>query len=272
MEYSYRGISLSEPDGLFLTHIDGTTPEQVINTTQGYGRDGAVITSRYMPQRIIELTLLLDGADEREYMISVFAQGGELICGDKKIEAVVQSISCPPHRRPLTADITLMCPSPYFEAQESETTVLSGNESKWEFDWEFFVGDEFVFEEILSVNSQSVTNNGDVAVGCIFTIHAVNDTAGIIIRNADTQEYMQFAPAQIAAGSTYYIDTRTGHKSCTYRPTEDMELIMDAPSLLTWGSTFLQAAPGVNRFYVTATGGCGGIEVSVVHTDLFSGV
>lgn len=274
MKAYYNGVSLYDPDGLFIDSVDGWGSNVDLKTNTMYGTDGTTITGQDIQSKEITLNILLDTEADKALLRQTFKlkDTGYLIIDGKRIECVVKSIEIS-YKRPWIAEVILYAPSPFYSDEYGGGTAqMRGENDVLEFDIELPEDDALELSIINDRGAVAINNNGDVDIGCIITVEARQAASGIKITNADTGAYMAL-DYSVFAGAKVVFDTRAGHKSITIRQIGATdESVVDITRFIKWQSEFIQLVTGKNRLYITADTGLEGMSVSVSYAALYGGI
>lgn len=138
-----------ENDGISIADIQGLGATAVINTSSIGGYDGATFISEQMPMRNISMLLLLYNEADKQVIYNTFKlkKEGTLYYHTESLQAKitcrVERIEIPPNTYPLTAQISLLCPQPYFEALEEIKAQIAKSTPMFRFPFTFPSGTDF---------------------------------------------------------------------------------------------------------------------------------
>ena len=278
MEIRYRNqngseLALSSAPGVRLVKIDGLSPASVINTSATSGFDGATYISAQAPMRNIVMELDIRSEDDRLRLYDIFRikQWGTFFYTSPlrsvKIECLTESVEAPVTLAPLKAQISLLCPQPYFESVDVLRRDIAEVVASWEFPWEIpMEGTE------LSYKSQSLLvsapNPSETDVGMTIVFYANSALSNPSVLNVQTGEYMRLETAMLA-GDVITVNTRRGQKAITRTRDYVTANLFNARSA---GSTFLQLHQGDNIIRYDADSNLTGLEVTFYYTELYAGV
>jgi len=268
-------VTLRQWKPFFLTKLDGVGRiRQTVNTFHAPDQDGAFYISSTLDMRniTIEGNILAHSVDEsfeyRKQLIRIFTpkQRGTLIYRGRQIHCIVEEAGFTVGNitRAPAFFISLLCPSPFWEALEEIREELAS----WQEN--FFFPLEIVppgIELGIRQPSQIITidNEGDVACGCeiVFKATGTLDTPELL--NMDTGEFIKIN-AVMTAGDEIHVFTHFAGKRVT-------KIIGTAESnafqLLDVGSTFLQLAAGRNTLRYDAADHIDLLEVSIFYRPLY---
>ena len=283
MELSYintsgERLSLKQSRPFFLTRIDGTGQvRQTVNTFKAPDQDGAFFISSAMDMRNITLegTLVASTVDEayalRQRFLRVFTpkQHGLLVYRNRQIACVVEEagFSASSRERAPNFFISLLCPSPFFEAMTDIREELAMWSPLLSFPLEIPSGG-LMFA--LRQPSQIITvdNVGDVACGCHIVFLALGSVSNPELMNLDSGEALRLNTT-MTAGEELHVHTHFAGKRVTRLVGQEES---NAFSLLDTSSVFLQLSPGRNLLRYNAEANLDLLEVSIYYRPLYLGV
>lgn len=268
-------LELTDNEAYTITSIEGLDPpDAVINTTKNANADGSVFNSSYISDRQIIITMAINyPAEENRINLYTYFKSKMPITlyytnetRDVFITGYVQNFSCDLFAKKQIAQITIQCPKPLFNDNNSTNYELSQIENLFEFPFEI---DELGIEfSAIEENNRTIVNNGDVETGALIKIHALGPVSNPIIYNVETNEYFGLI-IDMAEGDDIIINTKQKEK----------EVIQISDGTTTnvigkvrSGSTWLQFIPGPSEFTMTAEGLPENIYATVTITNLYEGV
>lgn len=261
----------------YVIGIDGLAyPSTTINTSTGGTVDGAFFNSSRVDMRNLVIRIVINGDIEanRQQLYRVFNLKKPCTVyfrnknRDVKIEGYVETLECDLFSMREQAQVSILCPRPFFEdmnvIEEEMSNVLSG----FEFPFSIGVGNPIPISEIVDYPLAVVNNRGDAEAGFIMQVEFSNYVSGFKISNVTTQQYMQFT-YMFNDGDEVTIDTRPGKMKC--------ELLRagEATNLLPWlttTSTWLKLDYGDNEFTYTVDSHEDAVKVRFYATPLYGGV
>ncbi|GHU70001.1 hypothetical protein FACS1894184_14830 [Clostridia bacterium] len=221
MELTYinaDGVTMTfkQSPPFFLSKIDGIgTIGNSIQSFKAPDQDGSffVGSTRDMRNITIEGAIVANNTDEayalRRKLLSLFTpkMPGTFIFRDRKITCVVDDvklISSSKERLPKFL-ISLLCPSPYFEALDSIIAELA----LWQplFKFQLVIPHEGIQMGVRQPNQIIEVNNaGDSPCGCKITFSALGLVVNPELRNIDSGEFIR-VNRTMAAGEEIHITT-----------------------------------------------------------------
>jgi len=163
--------------------------------------------------------------------------------------------------------ISLLCPSPFFEALDELRVELASWVSKFSFELEIpFSGIEFGLRQPSQIIE--VDNFGDVPCGCTISFVALGTLTNPELMNVDTGEVFRLLKT-MTAGEELRVDTHFANKRVT-RIIGGAET--NAFSYMDTSSVFIQLMPGRNTLRYDAATNMELLEVSLYYRPLYLGV
>lgn len=135
-------LELTHNEAYVITSIDGIDPpDAVINTTRNANADGSVYNSAYVDNRTITITLAINAPAETnrinlyrffkaKYPVRLYYQNGSR---NVYIDGYVQNIQIEFFNKKQIAQITILCPNPFFNGVEDSITEFGTVESLFTF-------------------------------------------------------------------------------------------------------------------------------------------
>lgn len=231
-------------------------PDAQINTTRNAGFDGSTFNSSYANEKSITITLAINGvAEENRIALYKYFKPKSPIrlfyknsTRDVYIDAYVKSVQIAFFEKKQTAQITMLCPQPYWVGVEDDIQNFSGINSL--FDFPFSIDASGIpFSEILISQEKDLYNAGDVEVGCVIEIRAIGAVHYPRIYNGVTGEHL-FVNQDMVAGDTITINTIRGQKSIYMLDHNNVKTNLIGK--ISADSTWLQLSPGDNLITIDA--------------------
>lgn len=283
MELVYRNaegatVKLRPAKPYFLSKVDGMgSIRQSVNTFTAPDQDGAFFISGNLDMRNVTLegNLVAAGPEElaelRRSFLRVLTpkQQGTLVYRDRQIACVVEEAGFAEgtsHRVPAFF-ISLLCPSPFFEAINAIRAELAAWVDAFSFPLSIPAsGIEMGYRQPSQIIT--VENDGDAPCGMEIIFNALGSVVNPSLLNVDTGEYVKLL-STMAAGQELRVFTHFAGKRV-----EKLvgTTVSNAFALIDPGSTFLQLAPGENTMKYDAAASLDLLEVSVLYRPLYIGV
>lgn len=285
-------LDLARPElsGFAVTSITGLGPGKAnINMTEVSTNDGSLYNSARVPSRNIVISLRylwkdsIEDVRQLSYKCFPIKKNLKLIIKTDnrtaEIEGYVESNDPTIFSSEESADVSIICPDPFFYSDEKTTTVFSGIEPLFEFP---FCNDsltENLLEMSVIRNKQEnvVVYSGDAEVGITITIHAIGSASKITIYNVTTRGIMRIDTDKIEkltgfgiiAGDDIIINTAKGHKSIVLVRAGVTTNILNC---LEKGSEWFQLSKGDNIFAYVAETGNENLQFQIENRIVYEGV
>lgn len=267
-------LRLTRNNNYAITGVSGLTPVAAnINTSTAGINDGVVYNSARLNYRNIVITLcfarnvetsrikLYDYFQTKQFCRLYFSNGSR----DVYIDGYVETFECDLFTMTETAQISIICPKPYFK--NVTETVNSGATVSAAFEFPTAFND-VVFSTETAGTTVTIPNNGDVSAGMDIEINFTGSVSAPVIRNAATGEYFRLN-RNFVSGDKVTVNTRSGEKSVILTRFGVEFNIINA---LDAGASWLQLQRGNNTLLLGANSGSTALSVTFKHCDLFAGV
>ena len=256
--------------------IEGLTPPKAsINTSSNATTDGDTVNSVRLENRniVIYATVNSDVETNRINLYKYFPVKKNIklyFSNDSRevyIEGRVELVECDLFTERQVAQISIICPKPYFKAVDNLVTMFSDVSSLFEFP--FSISEDGIeFSAITANIRKSIINTGDVETGIVIKLFAKGTVVNPVIYDVlkRTQFKLNF---EMVAGDSIVINTNAGEKS--------IELIRAGVSRNILGnmaknSTWFVLESGDNVFAYDAESGNSSLQLSFTTAILYSGV
>ena len=183
-------------------------------------------------------------------------------------EGTVETHECDQFKSPVVAQISIICPSPFWLGAEEIIKNISGVVSMFSFP--FSIAAEGV--ELSSLTGEKYAllhNDGNEPAGLVATVYARANVTNPVIYNALTNEAIGIT-GTLEKGSTLTIITVDGNKRIKIADSSGTE--KNVLYLKRKGSVWLKLAPGDNYITYAAQEGTDAMMVTLAHNELFVGV
>lgn len=239
--------------------ITGLNPARAqINTVSTAGLDGAKFNSSKLNVKNIVITIKINGAAEqnrinlynyfraKEWCRFYYSNDSR----DVFIDGYVEGVECGLFSRKEIMQISIICPSPYFNAMSEIIADISNTIKLFVFPFAINAGEPIAFSEYSEERITTVYNDSESEIGVLIEIVFGDTVDAIMIKNTRTGEEFELDYA-FEVGDVVTIDTNKGQKNVYLM--RDGEKINMFPALKK-GSKFFQLAAGVNTFGYLADG------------------
>ena len=256
-----------------IIDITGLNPPKAqINTTAIVGVDGAKFNSSKLDTRNIVITLRINGDVEasrlelyqyfvtKELCTFYYSNGRRNV----KIVGYVDSIECDLFSNAETAQISILCPNPYFKDLNDIVDELTSILPLFTFPFSIYVNYQIPFSSIGNQRHADISLNSDSETGMIITA-TVNEAlvSSITVTNERTGKLIK-VNYSYQADDILIINTNVGEKSVKLiRNGTTFNLL----SYISSDSTFIQLVPGRNIITSSLK-----ISVKISHRNNYRGV
>lgn len=269
-------LNLTASKDYTVYKIEGLQPPQVtIATAKKAVSDGSTINRLSVENRNIVIYMTIEGDVEanriklykyfplKQYVTIYFENGVR----DVSIEGVVELIECDLFTNRQVAQISLICPQPYFKSADDLITYFSSIESLFEF--EFSIPEEGIeFSAIKTAERKAIVNTGDVENGIIIDLYATGAVSKPVIYDVLNRTYIRLN-CDLQANDQIIINTNVDNKAITL--IRDGET-SNAMGYMTPDSKWLILNSGDNVFTYGAESGSENLQVTFTTALLYGGV
>ena len=210
-------LELTHNNAYVIESIDGIDPpDAVINTTRNANSDGSVFNSAYVDNRTITITLAINGPAEanriqlyryfkNKYPVTLYYKNSTR---DVYIDGYCKSIQIEFFEKKQIAQITIICPEPYFNGATDSVVEFSSIEDLFEF--------PFSIEESKNLLPNTMTTQ--TIGGITFTVNSDGTVAASGTSSDYTwSAYVNENGISLPAGSYVLSGCPEGGSSTTYR-------------------------------------------------------
>lgn len=250
-------------------------PDAVINTTHNAGFDGSIFNSAYMSDRVITITMAINGPAE-QHRINLYRYFKSKMpvrlyyrnrSRDVYIDGYTRTMAVQFFAKKQIAQITVECPRPAFNQNSPAVQEMANIQSLFEFP--FSIAEPGIpFSEILTEAETNIMNDGDLETGAVIKLTAQGEVSTPQIYNTQTGDRMIF-DIDLETGDEIKIDTRQGQKKATLTRAGVTSSIVGK---MRYGSNWFVLAPGDNIFTITAASGAEFLLAALTVIAQFEGV
>lgn len=225
-------------------------PKAQINTTKIVGMDGAIFNSSKLGMRNVVLTVKINGDVEanRLNLYSYFQT--KSWCKfyysndslDVFIEGYVESVECDLFSSREMAQISILCPFPYFQSIAENTASSSNVISGFVFPFSINMNDPIPISEISPQGAIQVFNSSESESGTIIEINFRMNASSVELINTRSGETFELDYAFLQ-NDKVIVNTQKGAKSVTLVRNG---VVSNLFSALKKGSVFIQLSPANN--------------------------
>lgn len=256
--------------------VDGLTPPAAtVNSSANTTIDGSTINSVRVENRNIVIYLTIEGEVEKNRInlykyfplkknVTIYYKNDSR---DVYTNGVVDTIECDLFANKQVAQISIICPNPYFKSVENNITEFSTINSAFEFPFDIDEGG-MVFSDITPPARKTVINEGDIETGVIINLFASGNVSMPIIYDVIKQTFIAL-DVDMVNGDKIEINTNVGEKKIT--------LTRDGVTTKILGnmrpnSTWFTLEAGDNVFTYECADGIENLQVTFTNRVLYGGV
>lgn len=269
-------LNLTNNPDYTVFKIDGLNPPQAtVNSSVNTTTDGSTVNSVRLGNRniVIYMTIGGDPAVNRVNLYKYFPVKKQVkIYFDNGVRNVhicgtVEIIECDLFANKQVAQISIICPRPYFKGVDELTTMFSDVSKLFEFP--FAINKAGVEVSAVTLNQRkSIVNTGDVETGCIIKLFATGTVVNPVIYDVLKRTHLKFN-FTLLTSDTIVINTNVGEKA--------IELIRDgvtynALGYMSQDSSWFTLDAGDNVFTYSADSGNSNLQITFTTSILYSGV
>ena len=269
-------LELTNNPNYTVFKIEGLNPPKAtINSSVNTTTDGSSINSVRMENRNIVIYATIEGNVEANRInlykyfpvkktVKIFFTNGTR---EVYISGTVELIECDLFSDKQVAQISIICPRPYFKNVDDLVTMFS-DVSKM-FSFPFAIAKTGVeFSSISTNQRRSIINSGDIETGVVIKLFATGTVVNPVVYDVLKRTQLRLNFTMIPS-DTLVINTNVGEKS--------IELIRDGVSYNALGymaqdSTWFVVEAGDNVFTYDADSGNSNLQLTFTTSILYSGV
>lgn len=255
--------------------IEGLTPPATaLNFTSLVNLDGSQYNSGRLDNRNIVITIVLHGNVEKNRInlykyFPIKKQVRLYFKNDSRdvyIDGYVESFECDLFELGQKAQISIICPSPYFRSTDTTTIEFANLINLFEFP--FAIDEEGIPFSELIISNTTYYNTGDIDIGMAITLQALETVTNPTIYNRTTGE--QFGlDYTLLEGDVITIDTIAGEKSVKLNRKGEVSNIINS---VQQGSKWLQLVSGNNELSYQCDEGASALKITISAVNIFEGV
>ena len=283
-------LSYPEQSELVIRKVTGLGPVKAnINITDIVTSDGGIFNSARFTDRNITLDLLFYGEDveairHKIYKFLPVKKKCQLVieAGHRTsvIDGYVEQVDPNIFSKEEGCTVSIVCPNPYFYANDITYTLFSGVDAGFEFPFcnDSLTDKLLVMGEIKIRSENIISYVGDSDVGMTMHIHLIGPVGDITIWNLDLRKRITLLANRVSTligGQTFkarddiIIKTERGEKSITlYRDGNSYNIL----GALDKGSEWLRLYKGDNVVAFTTTSGNEHLQFRIENKTLYEGV
>lgn len=280
--------------GFAVTNIEGINPvKATINSSELATADGAIYNSSRLESRNIVITVkILDSPQSieegRRLLYRYFSQKHNITLAFESdlrtcyISGYVESNDAEYFSSMTAAQISIICPNPYFRWLENDHTYFSGEQPIFEFPFENPMDDDTVIPKNIIVSEmiidtiRDIEYTGEIDAGLVATIHFIGFVDGTITiynyyKNYDKMvldlvKIAQVVGGDIRAGDDIIVNTIQGEKNVVFYRDGIYTNILNC---INRDATWLQLTKGSNTFGYTVHDRNGDVNLQYLYNTQF---
>lgn len=269
-------LDLTTSPNYTLYQVEGLTPpEATINQSVNTTMDGSVINSMRVESRNLVLYMTIEGNVEANRIELYKYFTPKKLCKicyqnehrDVYIEGYVESFECGLFDQKQVAQISIICPKPYFKGVEEIVTSFSNIVDAFEFPFSI-VEAGIEFSTTSKHTRKNIYNTGDVETGIKIELYATGAVTNPVVYDAINQTFLKLKMS-MAAGDLITINTNQGEKSIKLLRNGE---VSNAMGYMSPDSTWLTMAAGDNVFTYEASSGVNDLIITFSSPLLYGGV
>lgn len=255
-EYSGNVASIKSAFGVGVSYV-GTSVNQRNITLVIAVRDNNLIQNRR--NQIYNIFPLKDYG-------TLYYYEGDL---ERKINYYVESVDVTRNANVVYFSVSLLCPSPYFMDSEETIAVLHNWDKLFKFPLEIPENTGIEFGTKNDSTSIEIENNSHIDYGLTITFIANGEVVNPGLKNNYTNEILKLNYT-METGDQIIVTTYNNEKSITLIDSNGDE--ENITNTLVFGTKFLQAVNGVNKFVSNADSGSENLDVNISYYNYYEAV
>jgi len=269
-------LNLSSNPNYIVYKIEGLQPPAVtINSSKNATSDGSTVNSKSVNDRNIVIYTTIEGDVEKNRInlykyfplkktVTLYYKNDTR---DVYIEGEVELIECDLFAEKQRAQISLICPQPYFKAIDELISYF--NEISALFSFPFSIPESGTEISVITANiRKSIINTGDVDTGLVITLYAIGEVVNPIIYDVFERTHIMLNMT-LKASDQVIINTNVGKKSITLIRDGNSSNIM---GYMSADSKWFTLSVGDNVFTYGADSGSSNMQLSFRTSLLYGGV
>lgn len=269
-------LNLSTSPSYKVYKVTGLQPPAVaLNASNNATFDGAKINSARVEQRNIVIYMTIEGEIEKSRInlykyfplkqtVTVYFKNDTR---DVYIEGMVEIIECDLFSSKQVAQISLICPQPYFKGVDVLVSYFSDVTSLFEFP--FSITENGVEISAITTNiRKSIINTGDVESGIVIDLFSIGTVVNPVLYDVFKRTHIKLM-FTMEANDHIVINTNVGQKSVTLIRGG---IVSNIIGHLYPDSSWLTLGAGDNVFTYDAESGGSNLQITFSTSVLYGGV
>lgn len=256
--HSYDGnvATIKSAFGVGVSYIGTSVNQRSINLVIAF-KDGADLITR--KQQLYNIFPLKDYG-------TLYYYEGDI---ERKINYYVENVNLVRKANYVYATINLLCPSPYFMDSKETIATLNNWDKLLTFPLEIPDGTGIEFGSKNNATSIEIENNSHIPYGLTITFMANGEVENPTLTNTKTGEIMKLNYT-MELGEKIVVTTYNNDKTITHIDSNDNET--NITNALVFGTKFLQAPNGVNKYVASADTGSSNLDCSISYYNYYEAV
>lgn len=188
---------------------------------------------------------------------------------ERKINYFVENVNLVRKANYVYANVNLICPSPYFMDSEETIATLQNWDKLLKFPLVIPDGTGIEFGSKNDSTSIEIENNSHIAYGLTIKFIATGSVTNPILKNTKTNETMKLNYS-MSLGDQIIVNTYDNEKSIIHVDSSGTET--NITNSLVFGTKFLQAPNGVNKYVTDADSGSSNLDCSISYYNYYEAV
>lgn len=261
---SYSGIhnydgnvaTIKSAFGIGVSYIGTSVNPRSINLVIAF-KDGADLITK--KQQIYNIFPLKDSG-------TLYYYEGNI---ERKINYYVENLNLTRKANCVYANINLLCPNPYFMDSNETIATLQNWDKLLTFPLEIPDGSGIEFGSQNSSTTIEIENDSHIPYGLTIRFIANGEVVNPSLKNNKTNEIMKLNYT-LELGEQIVVNTYNNEKSITHIDSNGNET--NITNTLVFGTKFLQAPNGVNKYVTNADSGSSNLDCSISYYNYYEAV
>lgn len=256
--HSYDGnvANIKSAFGIGVSYIGTSVNQRNINLVIAF-KDGPDLVTR--KQQLYNIFPLKDKGTLYYYESNI----------ERKINYYVENFSLIRKANYVYANINLLCPSPYFMDSEETIATLQNWDKLFKFPLEIPDGTGIEFGSQNNSTSIEIENNSHIPYGLTIKFIANGTVENPTLKNTKTNEIMKLNYT-LTLGEQIVVTTYNNEKSIIHIDSDGNET--NITNSLVFGTKFLQAPNGVNKYITQADSGSTNLDCTISYYNYYEAV
>lgn len=256
--HSYDGnvANIKSAFGIGVSYIGTSVNQRNINLVIAF-KDGSDLVTR--KQQLYNIFPLKDKGTLYYYEANI----------ERKINYYVENFSLIRKANYVYANINLLCPSPYFMDSEETIATLQNWDKLFKFPLEIPDGTGIEFGSQNNSTSIEIENNSHIPYGLTIKFIANGTVENPTLKNTKTNEIMKLNYT-LTLGEQIVVTTYNNEKSIIHIDSNGNET--NITNSLVFGTKFLQAPNGVNKYITQADSGSTNLDCIISYYNYYEAV